>query len=236
MDAPPEYEEELLTRRERLRLHRQEEHSAPARISLRAGAVVVVLVGLLSWITVSWVTSRSDTEPLSEVVPLQEASIEPIEDQPGGEDPAVLIVHVAGAVKNPQVVQLEPGDRVIDAVEAVGGMTDGAAPEGINLAAAAEDGTLIFVPTAEELESGDVPSAAAGAEGGGASAEQGPTVDINTAEAAELEQLPGIGPALADRIITYRETHGAFSAFEELAAVSGIGPAILENIVDDVTW
>ncbi len=233
-----EHEEELITRRERLRTQRQAEYSAPARIRLRLGAVAVALVALLSWITVSWISHRSVAEPVSDAVPLEAASPQGEEGESAAEETEALIVHVAGAVRDPRVIQLEPGDRVIDAVEAAGGLTEDAAPDGVNLAAAAQDGTLIFVPTAEELESGDAPPVA---EGGPetssiAGAQQDGVVNLNTADAAELEQLPGIGPALAERIMTYRETNGEFNSLEELAAVSGIGPAILENIVDDVTW
>lgn len=235
---PLEHEEDLLTRRERLRLQRQHDHAAPARITLRIGAVAVVLVGLLSWILISWLTSGTDTEMITEVVPLEAASLEPEEESVEDQIPDVLIVHVAGAVNTPQVVQLKPGDRVIDAVEAAGGITDEAAPQGVNLAAAAEDGTLIFVPTAEELESGQLPSAAAEAPGTShlAGGSEQAAVNLNTADSEQLQQLPGVGPAIADRIIAYREANGPFGALEDLAGVSGIGPAILGNIADDVTW
>lgn len=236
--SPFEHEEELITRRERLRAQRQAEHSAPARISLRLGAVTVALVALLSWISVSWISNRSVAEPVSDAVPLEAASPQSEEGEVAAEEAEALIVHVAGAVQDPQVIQLEPGDRVIDAVEAAGGLTDDAAPDGVNLAAAAQDGTLIFVPTVEELESGDAPPVAEGGPETSSIAgdQQDGVVNLNTADAAELEQLPGIGPALAERIMTYRETNGEFNSLEELAAVSGIGPAILENIVDDVSW
>lgn len=236
---PLEPEDDLLTRRERLRLQRQIDHAAPARINLRISAVIVVLVGLLSWILISWLTRSTDTtETLTEVVPLEAASLSPQPENLEDQAPDVLIVHVAGAVNDPQVVELEPGDRVIDAVEAAGGITEEAAPQGINLAAAAEDGTLIFVPTADELETGELPSAAVDAPGAShlAGTPEQAAINLNTADAAELQQLPGVGPAIADRIIAYREANGSFGALEELAAVSGIGPAILENIADDVTW
>lgn len=230
--------EALLTRRERLRAERLQQNAVPARISLRAGAVTVAVAALLSWAAVSWVTGRSETAELPEAPALDStAEHRPLERPEGPEEEAaaVLLVHVAGAVAQPQVVELEPGDRVADAVQAAGGFTEEAAQHGLNLAAEAQDGSLIYVPTADELASGEnLPPFGASTESSPGQEEA--LININTAEAGQLEQLPGIGPALAERIITYRETNGEFSSLEELAAVSGIGPAIIENIADQVTW
>ena len=227
----------LLSRRERLRAERLQQHAAPARISLRAGAVTVAVAALLSWAAVSWVTGRPETAELPEPPTLDSTAEQRPQERPGGsgeESPAVVVVHVAGAVAQPQVVELEPGDRVADAVEAAGGFTEEAALHGLNLAAEAQDGSLVYVPTTEELASGDHPPPTGGTED--AAGQESAVININTAEAGQLEQLPGIGPALAQRIITYRESHGGFSSLEELAAVSGIGPAIIENIAEQVTW
>ncbi|NLS10176.1 ComEA family DNA-binding protein [Nesterenkonia sp. MY13] len=251
---------EIFTRRERLRAQREVENASPVRLRLGISVVLVVLAGALSWMTVSWLLDRTaSSEPLPEAPALGE---EDQEDDPGetqqenrppspggasaeGEDntgEGPILVHVAGGVAEPQVVELDHGARVIEAVEAAGGLTDEAAAEGINLAAEAQDGTLIYVPTSEELESGagaELPHNGAGtapdADDGTAGDDQA-AININTADAQELEELPGIGPALAERIITYRQTHGDFGSVEELAAVSGIGPAIIENITDSVTW
>lgn len=165
-------------------------------------------------------------------------------EQSAPEVPIEVIVHVAGAVKEPQVVTLPPGSRVIDAVEAAGGITAEAAPDLVNLAAAVEDGTLIWIPTEEDRDNGLVPPGGSSAEtpsADGSSAEGSGAggsglVNVNTATSEELQQLTGVGPALAERIMTYREAHGPFGALEELAGVSGIGPAVLENIADHVTW
>ncbi|TLP79416.1 helix-hairpin-helix domain-containing protein [Nesterenkonia sphaerica] len=250
--AQPE-PETLLSRRERRRAQRQEAHGAPVRFALRRGAVMMLIVGLLTWIAVSWVTAAPSRQALPEPPTFDEASEprpredpeshqdEPEDDQPQ-QDEAVtegphepVVVHVAGAVRHPQVVHLQPGDRVADAVEAAGGLLREAAAEGANLAAPVLDGSMIYVPTAEELDSGQLPPPAEAAESGSGEPASGP-VNLNSADAAELEQLSGIGPALAERIISYREDHQGFSSLEELAAVSGIGPAIIENIADDVTW
>ncbi|WP_150462857.1 ComEA family DNA-binding protein [Nesterenkonia ebinurensis] len=237
---------QLLTRRDRLRAERMRDHAAPARIGLRAGAVAVVVVAALSWTSVSWVTGRGGTEPLPDPPGLDSSSeIRPREhpgnagadsSEDGTQAPSTVMVHVAGAVTEPQVVELVPGARAADAVDAAGGLTDEAARHGINLAAEVQDGSLIYVPTEQELESGDHPPATGNGEDQSGEAGQAELINLNTAEAAQLEKLPGIGPALAERIITYRQANGEFSSLEELAAVSGIGPAILENIADQVTW
>lgn len=236
--------EELVTRREHLRAQRKAEHATPARFGLRLGAVTVFLVVMVTWAAVSWFTSRPSARALPEPPSLeetlesrpQEAPSQAPEDQAeASESPEVVVVHVAGAVHEPQVVHMAADDRAIDAVEAAGGLTADAAPEGANLAAPVVDGDMIYVPTVEELEAGHGPPAGSGSHelnGNG----EGTPVNLNSAPADELEQLPGIGPALADRIVTYREANGGFGSLEELAAVSGIGPAIIESIADDVTW
>lgn len=119
-----------------------------------------------------------------------------------------------------------------------------------------QDGALIWVPTPEELKKGTGPPAdaqgpaeAIGAApgsapeltpGGGAGSvpgtPAGALINLNTADATALQELPGIGPALSERIIGYRETNGPFGSLEELAAVSGIGPVILEDVTGLVTW
>lgn len=238
--------DELLTRREHLRAQRRAAHSAPARIGLRLGSVVVFLAVLITWVGVSWFTSRTDARTLPEPPSFDEAAEDRAREQPpDGRDadaPASpepeddVVVHIAGAVHEPQVLYLEAGARVVDAVNAAGGLTEDAAPEGANLAAPAQDGDMIYVPTVDEVESGQLPPAAEPGSSGDTGSDSGGPVDLNLADAADLEQLSGIGPALAERIIAHRETHGGFNSLEELAAVSGIGPAIIESIGDDVTW
>ncbi|WP_218220016.1 ComEA family DNA-binding protein [Nesterenkonia sp. Act20] len=164
----------------------------------------------------------------------------------GTEEVGESVVHVSGAVKAPGVVELPPGSRVHEAIEAAGGMTKEADAGGLNLAAPVQDGTLIWVPTPEELKSGAGPPGQAQnpAPGVGRAPEQtgssvqGPTelINLNTADAQTLDELPGIGPALSERIIAHRETNGPFGSLEELAAVSGIGPVILADVEGLVTW
>ncbi|MBE1877740.1 ComEA family DNA-binding protein [Myceligenerans pegani] len=141
---------------------------------------------------------------------------------------AGVVAHVVGAVREPGLVELPGGARIADAVAAAGGPTNDADLSGVNLARPVADGEQIHVPrpgeapVASPAAGGDAPAATDA--GGGA------TVDLNTADAATLETLPGIGPALAQRIIDWRATHGPFATVDELDDVSGIGPAVLEQI------
>jgi competence protein ComEA len=144
-------------------------------------------------------------------------------------EPKTIIVSVAGAVKEPGIVELEAGARVADAIEAAGGLTEGADPGFLNLARVVADGDLVAVPDAAASgAAAPVPGAEAGASGGG-------LVNINVAGAEELDALKGIGPVLAERIIEYREANGSFQSLDELSEVSGIGTSLLEQLRDQVT-
>jgi competence protein ComEA len=142
--------------------------------------------------------------------------------------PAAVFVHVAGAVVEPGVYQLEVGARVRDAVVAAGGPTDAADWNALNLAAPAVDGTRVYVPTVGE----EVPAALAVPPAAGTGSTM---VDVNAATADQLDELPGIGPATAAAIVTERERNGPFLDVDDLDRVPGIGPAKLESLRDLVT-
>ncbi|PKQ26431.1 MAG: competence protein ComEA [Actinobacteria bacterium HGW-Actinobacteria-4] len=127
-----------------------------------------------------------------------------------------VVVHVAGAVHQPGLVTLNTGARVADAVDVAGGMTASADTSSVNLARTLVDGEQIYVPeVGEALESGKI--------------------NLNRAGPTELEALPGIGPALAARIVADRETNGPFATVSELSRVSGVGPAVVEKIASLAT-
>ncbi|MGQ9757448.1 MAG: helix-hairpin-helix domain-containing protein [Actinomycetota bacterium] len=153
--------------------------------------------------------------------PRPEGSFLPAE---GGKEPEAgetrLTVHVAGAVVNPGVVTLDPGARVMDAVQQAGGPLPEADLDSLNLAQPVSDGQKIIVPRKGE---GTVVQ-------DGAASRKGGRVNINTATKEELERLPGIGPTLAQRILEYREAHGGFRSVDELRKVSGIGPKKFEEL------
>ncbi len=139
-------------------------------------------------------------------------------------EPQQLTVHVAGAVKNPGVVRIEEGKRVVDAIEQAGGPLPEADLDALNLAQQIQDGQRINVPR----------QGAAGAGGDGTGDESGHKVNINLASAKELEELPGIGPTLAERIVDYRKKKGGFKKVDELKQVSGIGEKKFEELRDYV--
>jgi competence protein ComEA len=146
--------------------------------------------------------------------------------------PGVVIVDVAGWVRRPGVYEFRQGDRVIDAIRMAGGGKTGADLQSINLAALLIDGQQIVVPRKGK---GSVPGAgtSGGAVPGSGGAE--PLINLNTATLDQLESLPGIGPALGQRILDYREQHGPFRKVEDLLNVSGIGEKRLADLRSNVT-
>lgn len=141
--------------------------------------------------------------------------------------PAPLRVYVSGAVREPDVYTLPPGAIVRDVVEAAGGPLAGADIDHVNLAHPLADGDHVHIPVVGEAPT---PAPAIQAAEPGTSAELTGPLNINTATAAELELLPGIGPALAERIIAHREAYGPFASVERIQDVSGIGPAKFDAI------
>ena len=135
--------------------------------------------------------------------------------------PSLLRVHLAGAVQQPGLYEVSASFRVGDLIDAAGGLgaeADGAA---VNLAERLRDGQQIYVPVV-----GEQPAPAAGAGGTQAA---GP-IDVNTATAAQLQELPGIGPSLAAAIIAFRTDHGPFATLDALEQVPGIGPSKLSQL------
>lgn len=139
----------------------------------------------------------------------------------------MVTVHVVGEVHAPGVFELAPGSRVSAALKAAGGPTDGAALGQVNLARVLKDGEQIVVPNLAQIGQGPAVSPET-------SAPSGP-LNLNTAEAADLESLPRVGPALAAKIIQWRDENGGFTEVEQLLGVSGIGKKTFEGLRDLVT-
>jgi competence protein ComEA len=140
--------------------------------------------------------------------------------------PAKVVVHVVGAVRRPGLYRLGQGARIADAVARAGGASRKADLAGVNLAAPLADGEQVVVPVRGAAAAGGG-GAAGGAAAAGAST--GP-VHLSTATLEQLDSLPGVGPVTAQKILDYRDQHGAFTSVDELDAVPGIGPARLEQL------
>ena len=147
-------------------------------------------------------------------------------------------VYVNGAVERSGVYYLPEGSRVVDALQAAGGFLPSADGEGINQAAPLRDGQQLYVPfKGTPVPPGLQPGPPPAAQPTGRAAAPVPSgpVNLNTAGRDELDTLPGIGPALADRIIEYRQRNGPFQRPEDIKKVSGIGDKVYENLKDRIT-
>ncbi len=216
---------------------------ADARIGLVALAVAAVVAGVV-WYQVG-VGGADDAPARRSVATSAPPSAAPAAGPTRGDAPAgapgpsaedVVVVHVAGAVVHPGVVELDGGARVIDAVEAAGGALATADLDRLNLAAPLADGQRVLVQNV-----GDPPAPAdpggttGGSSGGTGSGSPAGLVDLNAATAEQLEELPGIGPVLAEAILAERERRGGFRDVVELRDVRGIGDQRFADIVDLVT-
>ena len=157
------------------------------------------------------------------------------------ETPAMMNVYVTGAVSVPDVYELPPGSIVKDAIVMAGGLTADADAVVVNQALRLQDGDHIHVPVVGETAEvptiirSEVVRTVEAPESGSSSGSVGALININTASQGELESLPGIGPALAQNIIDYRETTGPFETIEDIMKVSGIGTAKFGAMQDLIT-
>lgn len=186
------------------------------KIPFRLKALVLAAVGLLIIFGGFRYSARIESDKAAVIT----GEPSPVEQEKQKELPKIMTVHVVGAVEKPGVYTLEEGKRIDDAVKL-------AVPTGkadlslINLASPLQDGKQIYVPIKGEKRDTVRNSTSQSSDG---------RININTAGAAELDKLPGIGPALAQRIIEYRESKGSFGKIEDITKVSGIGTAMFEKM------
>ncbi|GAA2233009.1 ComEA family DNA-binding protein [Herbiconiux moechotypicola] len=228
------------------------ERGAGFRLRVGAGAAVVLVIAVLvvsvlvtalspvgaTTIVASGPSGTPSAPPVSVSSHTPSPSLLP---SPVSPVPSVVTVHVLGAVGAPGVYELPVGSRVVDGVEAAGGLAESADAGSVNLARPLVDGEQLRVLSVGEevprVPTGPEP----GASGAAASVEPaagagaGALIDLNRATAMELESLPRIGPAMAARIVEWRDQNGGFSAVDDLLQITGIGDKTFEGLRDLVT-
>lgn len=183
------------------------------RWRVRLGGAIVLVLAAVACAVLAAALTRPGAPVVATVAPSHSAA-------PSGR---TIAVHVLGAVERPGFYELRDGARVLDAIAAAGGLLEVADPAGVNLARFLSDGEQIRVP-----EVGEAPAAQPGLTPDG-------LVNLNTADAATLETLPRVGPAMASRIITWREDHGGFQSVDDLRQVTGVGERTFAELAPLVT-
>lgn len=199
--------------------------STPAAVAL---VIAMLLAGLFGWARLHSTDASApgaSTSAEQDNAP-SDAAFAP-ESQSGKSAKPLLVVHIAGEVTTPGIVELPEGSRVADAINLAGGPAEQADLQTVNLARVVTDGEQIVVGSKSNAGAENSSSSASPLAETGASTQ---CININQADAQELQQLNGVGPALAQRIIEHRNSYGSFSSNESLAEVSGIGAKILERI------
>ncbi|MGO9506325.1 MAG: ComEA family DNA-binding protein [Mycobacterium sp.] len=212
----------------------------------RAGAIALAVVAALAVLVTVFTLVRDRPAPV------MSAKLPPVERVSGTSGPSPrssaspgpdrpVVVSVVGLVRTPGLVTLAPGARIADALQAAGGAVDGADTIGLNMARQLADGEQIVVgltPTSGQptaLGSSVSPGttgapAPPAAPGTSAKAKPGEVLDLNTATAEQLDDLPGVGPVTAAAIVAWRQHNGRFTSVDQLADVDGIGPARLDKL------
>ncbi len=189
----------------------------PARRSLGVGAaIVLVLAAAATSVVVGIVRTSATSDAVGEQVAVSAAA----------PAPASVYVHVFGAVVRPGLYRLDDGARVVDVIASAGGLAPDADESAVNLARRVSDGEQLRVPVVGEA------LATGGAAPGVASDGR---VNLNTADVSALDTLPRVGPAIAERIIQWREDNGPFTSVDDLLSVPGIGDKMLASLRDLVT-
>jgi competence protein ComEA len=197
------------------------------------GVISVLL--MLGLVTAGWLILRARPVAIAspgEVVTMSTPQPTAAPASPSASQRATkLVIHVLGAVRHPGLVKLPESSRVHDAIDAAGGLTSHADPGELNLAQPLADGQQLVIGTKSD-PAGEVRDGGESGTGGDSSATA--RLDLNRANQAQLEELPGVGPVTAQAILTWRQQHGRFNRIEELQEVDGIGPKTYAQLAPHV--
>lgn len=198
-------------------------------LDIKSKLVIGVIVALMI-LTVIMYVAKSNDNKMEEIEPQNEEIVEEAKEQ------NKIMVHVTGEVKNSGVVSLDEGSRVVDAIYSAGGETVDADLNKLNLAYVLNDGDKIYVPKKEDEQTEYITSGAGeNVSSSTAQTSDSKIININTATVEELSTLPGIGNAIAERIVAYRMQNGKFENVEDIKNVTGIGDSKFNNIKDLIT-
>lgn len=195
----------------------------------------VIVVGIF----IFYMTTKSNNYIAPEINEIAEDETKDEDEQKETREeivPKEIVVHITGAVQKEGIVRIKEGSRIVDAIEAAGGMTNETNLDMINLAYTLKDGQKIYVPKLSDAErvfkEGEDSNIVLVDKGSEESSSA--KININTANISQLESISGIGESTANKIIEYREKNGKFKSIEEIKNVSGIGELKYENIKDDI--
>ena len=197
--------------------------------------IIIIAIGLLIFGTYKAIQNRMNSEEgLANDISTGEIITEKTEEKSDEDD--YIYVHIIGEVKNNGIIKLKAGDRLINAIEAAGGVTEQADLSQINLAYVLSDGNKIRIPNVNDkndntnyITNGSGENVIIGEEKNNAK------ININTATQSELETITGVGPSTAAKIIEYRNKNGKFKKIEDLKKVGGIGEGKFSNLEDEIT-
>lgn len=212
-----------------MNLMRYLEHDKKLLIKVIAGVILLAVAFAFYLIK----EKAGDQAESVTVIPSETAAVEPAATNTAVEA-KFIIVDIAGAVMKPSVVELPEGSRVFEAIEKAGGLAKDADLRSTNQAEILTDGQKIYIPTKHEMEESQAGSASSGIVFN-AAAGQSKLININTADSQTLQQLKGVGPATAEKIISYRNENGKFKTIEDIKNVSGIGDKTFEKLKDKIT-
>jgi competence protein ComEA len=178
-----------------------------------AAAIIVIIAAVLLFEMKenNDTISISEADKQSDMTKNSEASLEK----------ASIYVDVSGEVKSPGVYKVDKDSRIFEAIDQAGGLTQKADTTGINQAELVKDGQKILVPS--KVQAGSTSSASSGIQQGSSTGNGNDLISINSAGSSDLQRIPGVGPVMAEKIISYREENGGFKALDDLKNVSGIG-------------
>lgn len=202
--------------------------AASSLTRFQVGVIMALMLLLIAGAALSYVRSRPRVVRVLE----EKGAALSAGDSDGKAKKVELAVHVSGAVNSPGLYQVPEGSRIADALNKAGGPRTDALLDNLNLASKIKDGEKVLVPRQGETTPG---AQAVSGDSLAPTASSNAGININVAGVDELDKLPGVGPALARRIVEYRQKNGQFSSIDELDNVEGIGPSKLESLKDLVT-